>query len=181
MDVGMISGTRWEPPGPGARRPLLVMLGTAGPPGVRWSGAQRSTHPEVTTTPDRRVRVLVQGIVQGVGFRPFVYNLATGLGLRGFVRNDPAGVTVEVQGEPRQVDAFLLTLVASPPPLARIESVAREELGVHDQADGAAGGGPGFVILASVASGSAARLVCTATACPLSSIQRRRWPGSGSR
>src|SRR6266436_852044 len=73
-----------------------------------------------------RVRVLVQGIVQGVGFRPFVYGLANRLALGGFVRNDPGGVTIEVEGSPTAIDAFLRDLVETAPPLARIERVSSE-------------------------------------------------------
>src|SRR5437016_4671953 len=97
------------------------------------------------TVPDCRRRVLVQGIVQGVGFRPFVYNLATRLALSGFVRNDPAGVIIEVEGATASVEAFLRDLVGAAPPLARIERVAHEVL---DPA-----GGDGFAIVASEASG----------------------------
>jgi hydrogenase maturation protein HypF len=73
-----------------------------------------------------RVRVLVQGIVQGVGFRPYVYGLANRLALRGFVRNDPGGVTIEVEGPPPAIDAFLSDLVETAPPLARIERVSSQ-------------------------------------------------------
>jgi hydrogenase maturation protein HypF len=67
--------------------------------------------------------VLVSGTVQGVGFRPFVYELARRLGLRGSVRNRVDGVAIEVEGEPAAVDRFLHDLTAKPPPLACIESV----------------------------------------------------------
>jgi hydrogenase maturation protein HypF len=71
---------------------------------------------------DRRL-VLVSGTVQGVGFRPFVYDLARGLGLRGSVRNRVDGVAIEVEGEPAALDRFLHDLTAKSPPLACIESV----------------------------------------------------------
>ena len=67
--------------------------------------------------------VELTGIVQGVGFRPFVYNLALGHGLRGWVRNTSASVQVYVEGAPAQVDAFVGELRSKAPPLARIESV----------------------------------------------------------
>jgi hydrogenase maturation protein HypF len=67
--------------------------------------------------------VLVGGTVQGVGFRPFVYELARRLGLRGSVRNRVDGVAIEVEGEPTALDNFLHDLTAEPPPLACIESV----------------------------------------------------------
>src|SRR5215472_18793561 len=70
-----------------------------------------------------RTAVRVQGIVQGVGFRPFVYSLATGLGLSGLVGNDVDGVFVEVEGPRAAVDEFLLALQRDAPPLARIERV----------------------------------------------------------
>ena len=93
-----------------------------------------------------RCQVVVRGIVQGVGFRPFVYNLATRLGLAGFVRNDLGGVTIEVQGGPARVDAFLKELVESAPPLVRLESVAAQAVEPVE-----APAGNGFAILASQA------------------------------
>ena len=74
-------------------------------------------------TPPVRTAVQVEGIVQGVGFRPFVYALATGLGLSGFVGNDVDGVFVEVEGPQVAVTEFLRQLELDPPPLARIERV----------------------------------------------------------
>ena len=58
----------------------------------------------ITATPDeaRRTRIEVRGIVQGVGFRPFVYRLAHELALAGWVNNDGAGVTIEVEGDSAQ-------------------------------------------------------------------------------
>ena len=70
-----------------------------------------------------RTAIRVEGIVQGVGFRPFVYTLATGLGLGGFVGNDVDGVFVEVEGPAAAVTEFLRKLERDPPPLARIERV----------------------------------------------------------
>ncbi|MDX2151469.1 MAG: carbamoyltransferase HypF [Bryobacteraceae bacterium] len=70
-----------------------------------------------------RRRLLVRGVVQGVGFRPFVYTLAVRLGLTGFVRNTPTGVLIELQSEPEQLDAFHTALVTNPPPNASIDSI----------------------------------------------------------
>jgi hydrogenase maturation protein HypF len=67
----------------------------------------------------RRFRVC--GVVQGVGFRPWVWRLATGLGLDGWVENDSSGVTIQVEGEEAAVAAFERALRGSPPPQARIE------------------------------------------------------------
>jgi hydrogenase maturation protein HypF len=64
------------------------------------------------------------GIVQGVGFRPFVYNLAVAHGLRGWVRNTSAGVQVQVEGQSEALDAFVQGLTTQAPPLARIESIS---------------------------------------------------------
>src|SRR5271170_5375494 len=66
----------------------------------------------------------VSGIVQGVGFRPFIYDLATRLGLSGFVRNQTGGVLIEVEGETHSLDRFLAELKSKPPPLARIDEVS---------------------------------------------------------
>lgn len=76
-------------------------------------------------TVERR-RFVVQGIVQGVGFRPFVYGLALRWGLAGYVRNDSTGVTVEVEGPPERLDTFRKALSLEAPPLARIESICVE-------------------------------------------------------
>ena len=71
---------------------------------------------------DRR-RLAVTGVVQGVGFRPFVYRLATELGLSGQVGNDAAAVFVEVQGPAALLDEFARRLVAEAPPLAQVAEV----------------------------------------------------------
>ncbi|MEV5410744.1 carbamoyltransferase HypF [Thermopolyspora sp. NPDC052614] len=75
-----------------------------------------------------RRRVTVEGIVQGVGFRPFVYRLATEFGIAGFVGNDARAVFIEIQGSERDVEAFLWRLRADAPPLARITAVHAEEI-----------------------------------------------------
>ena len=70
----------------------------------------------------KRQRIVVRGIVQGVGFRPFVYGLATSLNLTGFVRNDSSGVTIEVEGTLSALQAFQQALRNEAPPLARIDT-----------------------------------------------------------
>ena len=70
-----------------------------------------------------RTRVRVEGIVQGVGFRPYVFGLATRLALAGFVGNDAQGVFLEVEGADAAVAEFLRVLEAEPPPLAVIDRV----------------------------------------------------------
>jgi hydrogenase maturation protein HypF len=75
-----------------------------------------------------RQRIVVQGIVQGVGFRPFVYGLAAGMKLAGFVRNDSEGVTIEIEGEPPTLAAFRAALQGQAPPLARIDEVLAESI-----------------------------------------------------
>jgi hydrogenase maturation protein HypF len=71
----------------------------------------------------RRAVLLVRGVVQGVGFRPFVYRLAMEEGLAGFIGNDTDGVTIEVEGGPSRVESFVARLRAEAPPLSRIDSV----------------------------------------------------------
>ncbi|HCJ09548.1 MAG TPA: hypothetical protein DHW14_00080, partial [Clostridiales bacterium] len=66
-----------------------------------------------------RLRIQVTGLVQGVGFRPYVYRLATRMGLSGWVMNSPAGVVIEVEGPRSAVRAFARELERRPPPLAR--------------------------------------------------------------
>jgi hydrogenase maturation protein HypF len=69
------------------------------------------------------ISVHITGIVQGVGFRPFVYNLATKLGLKGWVRNTSAGVDIEVDGEQEVLDFFVRSLRDNAPPLSRIDEL----------------------------------------------------------
>ena len=66
----------------------------------------------------------IRGVVQGVGFRPFVFRLANEWGLAGWVRNTSSGVEIEVQGSPMALDGFLDALREQAPPLARLESIA---------------------------------------------------------
>jgi hydrogenase maturation protein HypF len=103
-----------------------------------------------------RTRARVEGVVQGVGFRPFVHRLAGELALDGFVLNDERGVVVEVQGERERIDAFLARLRADAPPLAVVERVLAEaveplpERGFHILAS-ARGGRPSALVPADVA------------------------------
>jgi hydrogenase maturation protein HypF len=79
---------------------------------------------DVSPIRDRnRRRLVVQGVVQGVGFRPFVYALARELGLSGAVANTPDGVVVEVEGATAATDTFVARIRTGAPPLARVESV----------------------------------------------------------
>jgi hydrogenase maturation protein HypF len=98
-----------------------------------------------------RMRIRVEGVVQGVGFRPFVHTLATKLRLAGHVGNDVAGVFIEVEGPAGTVEEFLVALRGLAPPLSSIDRVATEltaPLGTR-----------GFAIVASQAAGAAATLI----------------------
>jgi hydrogenase maturation protein HypF len=70
-----------------------------------------------------RRQIHVRGIVQGVGFRPFVYNLARELALTGYVFNSSSGVTVEIEGPDEAIQKFLEALQRRPPPLALIAEI----------------------------------------------------------
>jgi hydrogenase maturation protein HypF len=98
-----------------------------------------------------RMRVRVEGTVQGVGFRPFVYRLAGLHDLAGWVLNDERGVLLEVEGKPVALSLFLERLSDEAPPLAAVERVATEELPPR--------GERGFEILASEIRGSPDALV----------------------
>ncbi|NJE06316.1 carbamoyltransferase HypF [Thermococcus sp. M36] len=77
-------------------------------------------------------RLHVQGIVQAVGFRPFVYRIAHEHGLRGYVKNlGDAGVEIVVEGDEGNIEAFIRDLYAKKPPLARIESVKKKEIPIQ--------------------------------------------------
>src|SRR5262249_52265032 len=93
--------------------------------GSRQSMDDASPSPSRGVIMERR-SVAVHGVVQGVGFRPFVYALASRLNLGGFVRNRVGGVWIEVEGDARALDHFLTELATKPPPLARIDRLAWE-------------------------------------------------------
>ncbi|MDW7982963.1 MAG: carbamoyltransferase HypF [Thermomicrobium sp.] len=83
------------------------------------------------SAPSERARsaarcISVTGIVQGVGFRPFVYRLATTLGLAGWVANSERGVEIMIEGPPTALETFLSELVRHPPPAARIDRITVE-------------------------------------------------------
>jgi len=98
-----------------------------------------------------RTRVRVEGIVQGVGFRPFVHALATRLHLAGLVGNDSGGVFIEVEGRPEAVTGFRDALEREAPPLALIARVSVDEVPTR--------GGAGFAIVESMAGGERQALV----------------------
>ena len=80
----------------------------------------------MSTAPERslrRVRARVDGTVQGVGYRPFVYRLAAELDIAGWVLNDERGVLVEAEGPPDVVEAFVARLRSEAPPLAEVRGV----------------------------------------------------------
>jgi hydrogenase maturation protein HypF len=95
----------------------------------------------------RRVRARVDGTVQGVGYRPFVYRLAGELGITGWVLNDERGVLVEAEGPPDAVHVFLARLSADAPPLADVRGIEAQDVPVVGEA--------GFEIVSSVHGGAA--------------------------
>ncbi|MGW3497627.1 carbamoyltransferase HypF [Streptomyces sp. NPDC001020] len=108
-----------------------------------------------------RRRVTVQGVVQGVGFRPYLHALATALGLCGHVTNTPEGVIAEVEGAPEAVARFCDRITVDAPPLAQVDCVRYQEV--------PATGDTTFTILASRTDGPAGTLIppdtATCTAC----------------
>jgi len=80
-----------------------------------------------------RVKILVRGIVQGVGFRPFIYSLAKSLNLKGFVLNSSKGVTIEIEGD--NCDTFLQRLPREAPPLSQIMDVEVIPMPYHGYQD----------------------------------------------
>jgi hydrogenase maturation protein HypF len=105
-----------------------------------------------------RRSVRVRGVVQGVGFRPFVYALATELGLSGEVRNDSDGVLAQVQGRAEDVAAFCRRVADDAPPLAAVEDVAWKELPTRPV--------DGFVITASASTAGRTLVPADVATCP---------------
>jgi hydrogenase maturation protein HypF len=118
---------------------------------MQRSPACRSLSLVTITVARLRRRVRVRGVVQGVGFRPFVSRLARQHALGGFVLNDGSGVVIEVEGSAGQFEDFLAELRDGAPSLARIESVAVEATEPR--------GSEEFTILASAAGGGVTALI----------------------
>jgi len=78
----------------------------------------------LTTT---RVQLLVRGLVQGVGFRPYIFSLAKRRALKGRVLNNTTGVLIDVEGEARAVEQFIEEITVNPPTLSLVESVERRD------------------------------------------------------
>ncbi len=93
----------------------------------------------------RREAITVCGVVQGVGFRPFVYRIAAEEGLAGFIGNNTGGVTIEIEGPAEKVENFRRRLKDEAPPLSRIDSVTAQSVPPRQEKE--------FRIVLSVASG----------------------------
>jgi hydrogenase maturation protein HypF len=85
--------------------------------------------------PPVRRRIQITGVVQGVGFRPYIYRLANECGLAGQVLNDSAGVDIEVQGPPSAIEGFLSRLQPEAPPLSRIVTFDVSEIPVNGDSE----------------------------------------------
>jgi hydrogenase maturation protein HypF len=72
-------------------------------------------------------KVYIEGIVQGVGFRPFIFKLANELGLKGYIYNDTNGVYIEIEGEESLIDEFIKLIPEKAPPLALVERILTED------------------------------------------------------
>jgi len=83
----------------------------------------------------KRFLIEVAGIVQGVGFRPYIFRLADRLQLSGFVNNNSDGVFIEIEGSQDTVQKFINTLKFQPPPLAQITRIEVREIPIKDQSE----------------------------------------------
>lgn len=94
---------------------------------VGWQGwkQKEQVNPQISGR-----QFLVRGIVQGVGFRPFVFNLASRLGIAGWVRNSSAGVEIQAEGPRQAIQAFETELRSNPPPLSRIDEFTANPLAI---------------------------------------------------
>lgn len=94
---------------------------------IRTAGSAQVANEADRSRPIRRLRLQLEGLVQGVGFRPYVSRLALQLGLDGCVANSGDGATVEIEGAAETIETFLARLVAELPPLARIDRLHTSE------------------------------------------------------
>ncbi len=112
----------------------------------------------------------VNGIVQGVGFRPFIYNLASELGLSGSILNSSSGVAIETEGPAELITEFEEKLLSKAPPLSRILECSSKEIPVRNDS--------GFVILKSVSGKRADALISPDVALCDNCLREMRDPGN---
>lgn len=91
-----------------------------------------TTRIEPCTQHKTRVRLLVSGIVQGVGFRPFVYHLAHELCITGWIENTPQGATIEIEGPPAILDCFQSRLLSQAPKTATLHAISTSSIPTQD-------------------------------------------------
>ncbi|WP_411873221.1 carbamoyltransferase HypF [Vulcanococcus limneticus] len=113
----------------------------------------------MSTAGHRRLRLHIEGLVQGVGFRPFVHRLASALELAGWVENTPAGVCLELEGPAAALEAFLVRLPCERPPHSRLDRLQQQWLPPQASA--------GFRILTTAAQSAPSRPPAAATALQL--------------
>lgn len=82
---------------------------------------------------ERRYKIIVTGIVQSVGFRPFIYRLAKGYHLTGYVKNEGAQVVIEIQGTSEAIGAFDISMQQEKPPAASIKEIIRNRLPIDQE------------------------------------------------
>jgi len=75
----------------------------------------------------KRLKIDINGLVQGVGFRPFIYKIAAKNRLNGYVLNNTEGVGIEVEGEEKDINSFLKSIEKESPPLANISDIKISE------------------------------------------------------
>lgn len=102
---------------------------------IRRQARNESSMATFQYSPAVRRKVFIRGVVQGVGFRPFVYNLAKSLGLSGYVLNSSSGVTIEVEGAEPEIQHFLDTVRDHPPLLAQITEFQLMEIPAQEESD----------------------------------------------
>lgn len=106
----------------------------------------------------KRMRITIEGIVQGVGFRPFLFRLAERNGITGWVKNTTAGVVAEAEGDDSLLAAFVAAIEGEAPPLAVIASIATEDI--------PPAGDAAFTILGSEGSAGTVRVAPDGDVCP---------------
>ncbi|MBU0908774.1 MAG: acylphosphatase, partial [Proteobacteria bacterium] len=111
-----------------------------------------SRFPSSPVSDEQGVELKIQGVVQGVGFRPFVHRLASRFGYSGTVVNSAEGVVIRLAPPLTHLDSFLQCLQGEVPPLASINSFEQTNIDVFPSE-------PGFVILESERSGAASTMI----------------------